>query len=89
MLAGVCKEPDNTIASAFTLQNHHETYCNVSPKHTEGLQKTLIDHAALYNAHRLFPPVNPPGCPLQFLLLSPLPRTNSLPEDSKIFNKLS
>lgn len=46
--------------------------------YTERLQKMLIDHAALYNAHRLFfLLLAPPSFPLQ-QLPSPLPTMKSL-----------
>lgn len=62
--------------SVFILQNPEMLQCQLQA-HTERLQKMLIDHAALYNAHRLFLLLAPPSFPLQ-QLPSPLPTMKSL-----------
>lgn len=90
MLAGVCKELDNTMESVFILQNSHETCCNVSSKHTlrDSRKCSLImQHFIMRIGFFLL--LTPPSFPLQLIFPSPLLLIQSLPEDSDIFNKLS
>lgn len=90
LLAGVCKEEDNTMESVFILQNNHETCCNVSSKHTlrDSRKYSLImQHFIMRIGFFLL--LTPPSFPLQLLLPNLLPTIKSLPVDSEIVNKFS